>query len=109
MAKRADKKELEQTKTKNAHLPAQVTALTQELSGKSEEIRKYHAEQVVVFSQIWKLVGHPGEIINKAHLYDQLMESGEQTIPILVKYSRMMKDFLAEIQKVVPPSKTPRR
>ena len=26
-----------------------------------------------------------------------------------MKYSRMMKDFLAEIQKVVPPSGTPRR
>ena len=88
--------------------------MTQELSQKSEEIRKYHAEQVVVFSRIRELVGHPGEIVNKARLYDQMMDSGEpssarQTIPILVKYSRMMKDLLAEIQNVVPLSETPRQ
>ena len=101
-------------KTENAHLNAQVAAMAQELSQKSEEIRKYHAEQAVVFNRIWELVGHPGEIVNKARLYNQLVESGEaasarKSIPILVKYSQMMKDLLAEIQKVVPPSGTPRR
>ena len=114
LAKRADRKELEQARTENAHLTAQVAAMTQELSQKSEEIRKYHAEQAVVFSRIRELVGHPAEIVNKAHLYDRMMESGEpasarQVLPILVKYSRTMKDLLAEIQKVVPPGGTPRR
>ena len=88
--------------------------MTQELSQKSEEIRKYHVEQAVVFSRIRELVGHPGEVINKAHLYDQIMESADpssarQTLPILVKYSQMMNDMLKEIQKVVPLSGTPRR
>jgi hypothetical protein len=68
----------------------------------------------VVFGRIQELIGHPGEIVNKARLYDQLVESGEpvsarQTIPILVKYSRMMNNLFAEIQKVVPPGGTPRR
>ena len=85
--------------------------MAQELSLKSEEIRKYHAEQAVVFSRIQELVGHPGEIINKARLYDQLVGSGEpvtamQTIPI---QSRMMKNLFADIQKVVPPSGNPMR
>jgi chromosome segregation ATPase len=77
LAKKADwkeldqaKKELDQVRTKNAHLHAQMAAMTQELSQKSEEIRKYHAEQTVVFSRIRELVGHPGEIVNKARLYD---------------------------------------
>jgi hypothetical protein len=35
--------------------------------------------------------------------------SARQTIPILVKYSRMMNNFFAEIQKMVPPGGTPRR
>ena len=88
--------------------------MTQELSQKSKEIWRYHAEHVVVFSRIRELVGHPGEVINKAHLYDRMMESADptsarQTLPILVKYSRMMKDLLAEIQKIVPPSGTPMR
>ena len=77
LAKRADRKELEQLKTKKAHLTAHVAAMTQELSQKSEEIRKYHAEQAVVFSWIRELVGHPGEVVNKAHLYDRMMESGD--------------------------------
>ena len=68
----------------------------------------------MAFSRIREMVGNPAEIVNKAHLYDQMMASGEpasakQTLPILVKYSRTMKDLLAEIQKVVPPGGTPRR
>ena len=71
-------------------------------------------EQTVVFSRIRVLVGHPVEVVSKAHLYDRMMESADpssarHSLPILVKYSRMMKDILAEIQKVVPPSGTPRR
>ena len=88
--------------------------MTQELSQKSKEIRNYYAEQEVVFSRIRELVGHPAEIVNKGYLYNRMMEFGDpasarQTIPILVKYSHLMKDLLAEIQKVVPPSGTPRR
>jgi hypothetical protein len=101
-------------KTEKAHLTAQVASMAQELSQKSEEIRKYHAEQTVVFNRIRELVGHSAEIVNKAHLYDRMMASGEpasakQVLPILVKYTRTMKDLLAEIQKVIPPSGTPRR
>ena len=121
IAKRADrkeleqaKKELEQTRLENAHLQAQRASMADELVQKSEEILKYHAEQTVIFGRIRELVGHPGEIANKARLYDQLVESGDpvsarQTIPILVKYSRMMNNLFADIQKILPPSGTPRR
>jgi hypothetical protein len=59
-------------------------------------------------------VGQPGEVVNKAYLYDQLLESANpasarQTLQILVKYSRTMKDLLAEIQKIMPPRGTPMR
>ena len=96
-----DRKELEHAKTENAHLTAHVAVMTQELSQKNDEIRNYHAEHAVVFNRIRTLVGHPGEIINKAHHYDRMMESGDpasarQTIFILVKYSRVMKDLLAK-------------
>ena len=79
----------------NAHLHAQLAAMSEELGQKSEEIRKCHAEQTVVFSRIRELIGYPGEIVNKARLYNQLVEIGDpasasQTIPILVKYSRMI-------------------
>ena len=96
IAKRADRKELEQAKRElnqarleNAHLQAQMTSMADKLVQKSEEIRKYHAEQTVIFGRIRELVGHPGKIANKARLYNQLVESGDpvfaqQTIPILV-------------------------
>ena len=38
------RKELNQDKTENVHLNAQVSAMALELSHKSDEIRKYHAE-----------------------------------------------------------------
>ena len=60
------------------------------------------------------MVGHPGDIVNKAHMYDNLMgttdpSSAKQHLQILVKYSRSMKDLLKEIQKLLPPLGTPRR
>lgn len=48
--------------------------MIQKLSQKCEEIQKYHEEQAVVFIRIRKLVRHLGEVVNKAHLYDRMME-----------------------------------
>jgi hypothetical protein len=77
IAKKADwkeldqvKRELDQAKTENAHLHAQMASMLKELGQKSEEIRKYHAEQTVVFGRIRELIGHPGKFVNKARLYD---------------------------------------
>ena len=121
LTKRADRKELDhakreldQVKTENAHLNAQVSSITQELSRKSEEIRKYHAEQAVVFQRIRELIGQPAEAVTKARLYDHIIESGDpidarKTIPILVKYSRLMNGLFEDDQKLLPPGKTPRR
>ena len=86
--------------------------MSEELGQKSEELRRYHAEQAVAFRRIRELVGNPAEVVTKAHLYDKLLAtrdptSARQTIPILVKYSRTIKDLLAEIQKVVPLGHTP--
>jgi uncharacterized protein (DUF3084 family) len=77
IAKKADRKELDQVRKEleqaqmdNAHLHSQMAAMAEELGQKSEEVRKYHAEQAMVFTRIWELIGHPGEIANKAQLYD---------------------------------------
>jgi hypothetical protein len=114
IAKRADsrkelgevKREFDLAKTDNAHLHAQVASMA-ELGQKNEELRKYHAEQAVVFNQIRELVGHPGEV-------DQMAESGDptstkQAIPVLVKYSRRITNLFAEIQKIVLSVGSPRR
>jgi hypothetical protein len=121
ITKRVDWKKLEEVKRKfdlaktdNAHLHAQVASMAKELGQKNEEIRKYHAEPAVVFNQIWELVGHPGKVVAKAQLYDQLVEVGDptstkQAIPVLVKYLRRITNLFAEIQKIIPPTGTPHR
>jgi hypothetical protein len=87
------KREFDLAKTNNAHLHTQVASMAKELGQKNEEIQKYHVEQAVVFNQVRELVRHPGEVVAKAQLYDQLVEAGDptstkQAIPVLVKYSR---------------------
>ena len=95
LAKTADRKELDvakkkldQVKTENAHLNAQVAAMAQELSQKSEKIRKYHAEHAVVFKRIRELIGQPAKMANKARLYDQLVESRDPTSARQPSHSR---------------------
>jgi hypothetical protein len=66
----------------------------------------------VVLNQVRELVGHPGEVVNNAYLYDQLVESmdptfARQTLQILVNYSRTMKDLFNKIQKILPPRGIP--
>ena len=50
LAERTDRKHVETLETEKAQLAALVAAMTQELAQKSEEIRKYQAEQAVVLS-----------------------------------------------------------
>ena len=128
LAKRADRKELDQARKEhdrtkeelervrsvNTHLNAQVSAMTQELNRKTEEIRKHHAEQTVVFQRIRELVGQPAEAVVKARLFDELLKKAEpyearKTLPILVKYTRLMNGLFEDVQRLIPPSGTPRR
>jgi len=81
------------------------------LAQKNEEIQHYKAERTVVLNQIQGLVRNESKIVNKAHLYDKLMETSEtsstwQTLQIMVKYSRSMKNLLNEIQKHLLPQGT---
>ena len=90
-----EKKELDRVNTENAHLNAQVAAMSQELNRKTDEIRKHHAEHAVVFQRIRELIGQPAEAITNARLYDELFKSTDssqarKTLPILVKYTRLM-------------------
>jgi hypothetical protein len=72
---------VEALEMEKAQLAAQVAAMTRELTQKSKEIRRYKAEQTVVLSKVRELVGHPGEVVNKAYLYDQLVESADPVLP----------------------------
>jgi hypothetical protein len=75
LAKKTGQSKVEALENEKAQLTAQVEAMTRELTQKSKEIRRYKAEQRVVLGKVRELVGQPGEVVNKAHLYDQLLES----------------------------------
>ena len=82
------KEELERVYLENAHLNAQVSAMSVEQNRKTEEIRKHQAEQTVVFKRIRELVGQPAEAIVKAWMFDGLIKSADPTQALikLVQY-----------------------
>ena len=69
---------MEVLETEKAQLAVQVASMTRELTLKSEEIRRYKTEQMVVLSKVRELVGHPGEVVNKGYLYNQLVELADR-------------------------------
>lgn len=75
LAKKMDRSRVEALETEKAQLAAQVGAMTIELADKTEEICRYHAEKTVVLNGVRDLVRNPSEVVNKAHLYDKLMEA----------------------------------
>ena len=84
--------------------------MTMKLADKIEEIRIYHAEQTVVLNWVRDLVGNPSEVVNKsAHKFMEAEEpsSARQTLQILVKYSRTMKELLTKIHKLLSPHGPP--
>ena len=88
--------------------------MSQEMNRKTDEIRKHHAEQTLVFQRIRDLIGQPAEAVTKARLYDELIKSvdpfqARKTLPILVKYTRLMNGLFEDIQKLISPGGTSRR
>ena len=77
LAKKMDRSKVDALEIEKAHLTTQVAAMTLELARKSEEICHYHVEHAVVINRVQELVGYPGETVNKAHLYDKLMETAD--------------------------------
>jgi hypothetical protein len=65
LAKKMDQSKVEALENEKAQLTVQVEAMTRELTQKSEEIRRYKAEQTVVLSKVRELVGHPRDVVNK--------------------------------------------
>jgi hypothetical protein len=52
LARKTDRSKVNALETEKAQLVVQVAPMTQELTEKSEEIRRYQAEQTVVLSRI---------------------------------------------------------
>lgn len=59
---------------------AQVAAMIQKFAEKSEEIYHYKTEQIVVLNRVRDLVINPDDIVNKVHMYNNLMKTSEPSL-----------------------------
>ena len=96
----------------NATLSSQVQELKVVLALKDEEIRELKGQQAESWGWIREVIGNPGEVVNKAHLFDNDVKtegklSAQQIITILVKFGHKMEGTLGEMQKLLTgPSAT---
>ena len=111
----------------NIALSNQVAELKMALVLKDDKIRELKGQRTEALGQIWEMVGHSGDVLNKAQLFDkyvnkEVMITMPKVIAILVGFHKKMEAILGEIQKLVPrsagessrplflpPKKTPRK
>ena len=66
-------------------------------------------QKIEVLDRIREVVGNPGDIVNKAHLFDTFVKkkvemSLPKVIAILVGFKHKMEAVLGEIRKLIPGS-----
>ena len=110
----------------NTKLRLQVADLQMELKAKDEEIHQLRA-QMKSLENIREVVGTPGDVLNKAHLFNNDIKteghaSVAKIIPILVNFTMKLEAVLVEIRKLLskslarssqapapPPKETPQK
>ena len=100
--KQQDKSQLE---AYNITLRSRVADLKVELAMKDEEIRQLQV-QTESLEWIWEVVGTPGDVLNKACLFDNDIKTEGQLstakiIPILVNFTMKMEAALVDIWKLI--------
>ena len=86
-----------------------MTDMSAELAVKSEEVRQFHADQEYVLNQIRYLVGQPGDVVNKARLFDDdfRRHNGEahakKIVKIMCRYDTAMTKTLGPMRKLLEP------
>ena len=91
----------------NTALSTQVQELKIALVLKKDEVRVLKEKQVERLGEIREAIGYSGEVINKAHLFDNEVKkeghlSAQKIITVLVKYGHKMEAILGEMQKLLP-------
>ena len=76
------------------------------MKAQDEQIRQLKAKTEAM-EQIWEFIGHTGDVVTKAHLFDNEVKnedhlSVQKIITVLVKYSHKMETTLAEMWKLLP-------
>ena len=88
----------------NANLSSRVAELKVELVLKDEEIRQLKEQQTGSLERIWKVIGNPSDVLNKARLFDNQVKVEDQlaqkTLTILVDFGQKIEITLGEMQKL---------
>ena len=77
------------------------------LALKEDEVKDFKALKIEALKEIWKIVGHPGDILNKARLFHvyinkEVKITMPKVIAILHSFQKKMEATLGEIRKLVP-------
>ena len=91
----------------NSTLAAQVADLKVEIALKDKEFRQLQAQSKEGLDRIWDFIGNPGDVVNKAGLFNNKIKtegqlSAPKIIIFLVEFGRRMEATLVKMQKLVP-------
>ena len=76
------------------------------VKAQDEQIQQLKAKTEAM-EQIWDFIGHTGDVVTKAYLFDNEMKtedhlSVQKIITVLVKYNHKMETTLTEMRKLLP-------
>ena len=76
---------------------------------KKDEVKNFKVLRVEALKEIWNIVGHPGDIFNKAKLFNEYINKEvkitmPKVIAILYGFHKKMEAVLGEIRKLVSGS-----
>ena len=93
----------------NKKLQLEVDQLKVALALKKDEVKDLKAQKTEALKEIREIVGHPGNTLNKAKLFDDYINKEvkimlPKVIAILHSFHKKMEAVLGEIRKLVPGS-----
>ena len=107
--KKLKEKDTESLEAANWKLRQEVDELKIALALKEDEAKNFKALRMEALKEIWEIMGHPGDILNKAKLYDEYINKEvkitmPKVIAILHGFHKKMEAALGEIRKLVSGS-----
>ena len=107
--KKLKEKDTASLEATNKTLQLEVEQLKMALALKEDEVKDLKVQKTEVLKEIQEIVGHPGDTLNIAKLFDtyinkELVITMLKVIAILHGFHKKMEAVLGEIRKLVPGS-----
>ena len=107
--KKLKEKDIVSLEAANKKLQSEVDQLKVVLALKDDEVKDLKAQKMEALKEVREIVGHHGNILNKAKLFDDYINKEvkitlRKVIAILYGFYKKMEAVLGEIRKLVPRS-----